>query len=99
MKKILAILLAVLLIMAMAIPALAVTPDLGVPDMPEIPDISDDVEIELPDGIFDDSIPDIYPDLPPEPTEPPLEEAPELPCFYYYVKGWFEWWMGVIRCR
>lgn len=100
MKKILALILALLLIIAMAVPAYAVTPELGVPDMPEIPDVSDDVEIELPDGIFDDYIPDIDIDveLPEEPAEPP-EEEPELPSFYDCVKGWLEWWMGVIRCR
>ena len=42
MKKILAILLAVLLIACLAVPAYAVTPKYEFPDLPEIPDISDD---------------------------------------------------------
>ena len=105
MKKILALLLAVLLILAMAIPAFAVTPDLEVPDVPEVPDISDDVEIELPDDTFDGYIHDIDIDidieLPEDPTEPPVEENPNRPCFNYceFLKGWFEWWMHLIRCR
>lgn len=55
MKKILAILLAVLLIMAMAVPAYAVTPKYEFPDLPEIPDISDDIkiEIDIPDSFWD----------------------------------------------
>ena len=55
MKKILAIALAVLLIAAMAVPAYAVTPKYEFPDLPEIPDISDDVkfEIDIPDSFWD----------------------------------------------
>lgn len=55
MKKILSALLALLLIMAMAIPAYAVTPKYESPDMPEIPDIFDDVkfEIDIPDSFWD----------------------------------------------
>ena len=52
MKKILALILAVLLIMAMAVPAYAVTPKYEFPDLPEIPDISDNIEIELPDNFW-----------------------------------------------
>lgn len=101
MKKILALLLAVLLILAMVIPAFAVTPDLGAPDVPEIPDISDDVEIELPEDIFDGYIPDIDIDieieLPEDPTDPPAEPPIEPPHFNYceFLKGWFEWWMHI----
>lgn len=55
MKKILTIALAVLLIMAMAVPAYAVTPKYEFPALPEIPDISDDVkiEIDIPDSFWD----------------------------------------------
>lgn len=55
MKKILTLILAVLLIMAMAVPAYAVTPSFKIPDMPEIPDISDDIkiEIDIPDSFWD----------------------------------------------
>ena len=99
MKKIICILFALMLVISMAIPAFAVTPEIGVPDMPEIPDISDDVEIELPDGIFDDYIPDIDIDveLPEEPTEPPAEK----PIRYNWcemVKCWINWWRGKLPC-
>lgn len=91
MKKIFAILLAVMLMASMTITTYAVTPPLGVPDMPEIPDISDNIEIELPDGVFDDYIPDLTPE---EPTEP---EEPEYPNWCDLVKGWMEWWKGIVE--
>lgn len=53
MRKIIALLLALLLILAMDIPAFAVTPKLDVPDMPEIPDISGSVKVEIPDSFWD----------------------------------------------
>ena len=55
MKKILALILAVLLIASMAVPAYAVTPKYEFPDLPEIPDISDDIkiEIDIPDSFWD----------------------------------------------
>jgi hypothetical protein len=91
MKKIFAILLAVMLIASVTVPAYAVTPPLNVPDI-EIPDISDNVEIELPDGVFDDYIPDLTPK---EPTEPPVEEPEYNWCDW--VKGWFEWWKVIME--
>ena len=51
MKKILCALLA-LLIMAMAVPAYAVTPSLEVPDMPDVSKIKFDFKIELPDDFW-----------------------------------------------
>ena len=48
MKKILAILLAVLLIASMAVPAYAATPKMKVPDVPQVSRIKFDVKIELP---------------------------------------------------
>ena len=107
MKKIICALLAVLLIMAMTVPAFAVTPDLGVPDVPEIPDISDDVEIELPEGVFDGYLPDLDIDIeielptdpiepPADPTEPPSEK-PTCPGWCDWVKGWLEWWLRMLR--
>ena len=90
MRKLIAILLAVMLMASMAVSAYAVTPPLNVPDI-EIPDISDNVEIELPDGVFDDYIPDLTPE---EPTEP---EEPEYPNWCDLVKGWFEWWKVIME--
>ena len=46
MKKILAILLAVLLIAGMAIPAFAVTPQMNVPDMPEVSKVKFDIKLD-----------------------------------------------------
>lgn len=91
MKKIFAILLTVMLVASMTVTAYAVTPPLGVPDMPEIPDISDNIEIELPDGVFDDYIPDIAPEEPIEPEEPVYPDWCDL------VKGWFEFWKGIVE--
>ena len=103
MKKILTILLAVMLIASVAIPAHAVTPDLGVPDVPEIPDISDDVHIELPDGIFDDYIPDIDIDvdidveIPTEPEPDHPAEKPGCPDWHAIAKRWISWWIDAIK--
>ena len=56
MKKIIALILAVLLIACLAVPAYAVTPKYEFPELPEIPDISDDVkiEIDIPDSFWAD---------------------------------------------
>lgn len=53
MKKIIALILSVLLILSMAIPAAAVTPTLRPPDLPEVPDISGSVHVELPEDYWD----------------------------------------------
>lgn len=47
MKKIFAILLTVMLIASMTVSAYAVTPPLNVPDLPEIPNISGSVKIDV----------------------------------------------------
>ncbi len=52
MKKFIIFVLAIMLVASMAIPAYAVTPSIGVPDMPEIPDISDNIKFELPSGFW-----------------------------------------------
>lgn len=53
MKKIIALLLALLLILSMAAPVAAVTPTLHPPDLPEVPDISGSVHVELPEDYWD----------------------------------------------
>lgn len=52
MKKILAIILAVMLIASMVIPAYAVTPSFKVPEVPQISKIKFDIKIELPDDYW-----------------------------------------------
>lgn len=93
MKKILSIMIALMLIVAMAIPARAVTPNLEIPDMPEIPDISDDIVIDIPDEVFDDWYEE-HPAPPLIPTEP-TESYEEYPDEHYMdipgVWGWFSW--------
>lgn len=54
MKKIIPLLLSLLLILSLALPVAAVTPTLQPPDLPEVPDISGSVHVELPDKVFDD---------------------------------------------
>lgn len=93
MKKILALILAVLLIVAMAIPAYAVTPELGVPDVPQISDIEFDIKIELPDDVFDDYIPDIDIDV----EVPEEEHKPDYPAMIEALKKWFEIFKGMNR--
>lgn len=52
MKKILIFVLTVMVVASMAIPAYAVTPSLGVPDVPQISKIKFDVKIDLPDEFW-----------------------------------------------
>lgn len=96
MKKLIAILLAVMLVVSMAIPAHAVTPNLEIPDMPEIPDIGDDIVIDIPEDVFDDWFEEhpVPPLVPIEPTEP-VEDEPPVPDYSDWItwfRGWF-WWM------
>ncbi len=93
MKKILALILAVLLIMVMAVTAFAVTPELGVPDVPQISDIEFDIKIELPDGVFDDYIPDIDIDV----EVPEEKHEPDYPAMIEALKKWFEIFKGMNR--
>lgn len=53
MKKILAIILAILLIASMAVPAYAVTPSFKIPDVPQISKIKFNIKIELPEDFWD----------------------------------------------
>ena len=52
MRKIFAFLLAVMLIASMGVPAYAVTPRLGVPNVPQISNIKFKVELKLPDNFW-----------------------------------------------
>lgn len=93
MQKFIVILLAVMLVVSMAIPAHAVTPDLGIPDMPEIPDISDDIDFGIDfGGIVGDWF-EKNPAPPLTPTEPeetePVEEPPAP-----VGGGWGDWLHG-----
>jgi len=54
MKKIIAILLALLLILSMAIPVAAVTPTLQVPDVPQISDIK--IEVKLDEQVYENAV-------------------------------------------
>lgn len=54
MKKLLILPLALMLTAAMAIPAYAITPSLGVPDMPDVSGIKFEPRIELPDNFWND---------------------------------------------
>ena len=108
MKKIITFLLAVMLIASMTVPVYAVTPELDVPDMPEIPDISNDIDIDIPDGVFDDYIPDVdigvdieieLPDLDieieiPESTTKPTVENPDIVSEITCLENMFKHWIG-----
>lgn len=52
MRKIFAILLAVMLIASMTVTTHAATPKLDI-DLPEIPDISGSIKVEIPDTVWD----------------------------------------------
>lgn len=54
MKKIIALTLALILILSLAAPVSAVTPALRPPDLPDVPDITGSVHVELPDGYWSD---------------------------------------------
>ena len=51
--KTITILLSIVLILAMAVPVAAVTPTLQPPDLPDVPDISGSVHVELPEDYWD----------------------------------------------
>lgn len=92
MKKFIAIMMALVMVFCLATPAQAVTPELDVPDMPEIPDISDDIDFGIDFGnIIDDwfnenPIPPLVPTEPVEvPTEPAEPEETE-PQFDFYTE-------------
>lgn len=102
MKKIIAIALALVLVLCLAIPVHAVTPELDVPDMPEIPDIGDNIDFGGIDfgsiiggWLEENPIPPLVPtepvEVPTEPAEPtePVEE-PSAPI----GGGWFDWLRG-----
>ena len=98
MKKYFAISLALILALCLATPALAVTPDLDIPDMPAIPDISDDIDFGGIDfgGIVDDWLEEnpVPPLVPTEPAEPVEDtDAPIGGCWFDWILDWF-WWMG-----
>ena len=97
MKKIICLILVLLLILSVAMPVFAVTPDLQTSSI-SIPDISDDVHVELPDSAFEGYIPDIDIELPEateEPTEPPAEEQPDHP-WCDWLHKWLRWWRDKI---
>lgn len=98
MKKIITIFLALSLVLFLAIPAHAVTPKLDVPDMPEVPDISDDIDFGIDfggniDDWFDNNpVPPLTPTEPAEPTEPVEEPtAPVFDDWFGWLRGW-NWW-------
>lgn len=97
MRKIIAFILAVMLIASMTIPAYAVTPSYKL-DVPQISKIKLDIKIELPDDFWDNwfkdhpiGVPDITipMETEPEATEPEITElsAPVITEARYYHKG------------
>lgn len=53
MKKIIILVITVVLVLSMAVTAYAVTPTMKIPNMPVIPDITDDVEVEISECFWD----------------------------------------------
>ena len=94
MRKIIAIVLAVMLMVSMAVSVQAVTPKLDTPSI-TIPDISDDIHIDLPDSAFEDYIPDIGITIATEPEEPPEDIG--CPGWCGVAWKWMAWWQNVIR--
>lgn len=109
MKKLLAftliLSLVLMLVASMAVPAFAVTPPLQAPDMPEIPDISDDVKVDIPDDYWEEYFEE-NPIVTPEqieqaekPTEPPTEppaEEPQDPGWCELIVMWCRWFAEAI---
>ena len=54
MKKIIAILMALVLVMSMAVPAAAVTPALKIPDVPQISKI--EIQVNLDEKVYENAI-------------------------------------------
>ena len=101
MKKNIAILLALLLILSMAVPAAAVTPPQDTPASPTVPDISDGIHVEIPDEVFDDWFDEhpivIEPTVEPTeaPTEPVEEDEPTRTDWRDWLSGWRQWWQKI----
>jgi hypothetical protein len=62
MRKIFAILLAVMLIASMAVPAFAVTPGYKIPEVPQISQIKFKIDFKLPENFWDNIISDFFGD-------------------------------------
>lgn len=93
MKKILAILLALALILAFPVSVSAVTPPLDTPSI-TVPDISDNIEIELSDDFWDNyfkehPLPSVsIPEETEEPTEPTEVIAEPVPAITPHIPDW-----------
>ena len=95
MKKIIALFLVLPLILAMAVPAYAVTPPLDTPASPTVPDI--EVDLDLPASVFEGYIPDIeIPAATEAPTEPPEETDTCASNWHDWLRGWYRWWSNLI---
>ena len=108
MKKFFVFISTLALVLSMSVTAFAVTPPLQAPDMPEIPDISDDVKVDIPDEYWDQYFDEhpIIPEqtVPPteEPAEPPAEEPTEPPAeddnvtldWCCLISRWHQWLAG-----
>lgn len=57
-KRLFGFVLIIALLYAVAMPVGAVTPTLNPPSLPQIPDISDDIKIDVPDSAYDSWIED-----------------------------------------
>ena len=52
MKKIIAFLFALMLVVSMAVPTYALTPAFKIPDIPDFSDIEFDIKFEIPDSVW-----------------------------------------------
>lgn len=86
MKKIFTLALVLVLIASMTVTTHAATPKLDI-DLPEIPDISDDVSLELPAGFWDQ----YFKDHPIEIPEPEAEIRQTGPGWHEWLNNWYRW--------
>lgn len=91
MKKIITLTLALLLVLSMAVPAYAVTPDLQPPDLPDVPDISGSVNVELPDKVFDDWFAEHPVTIKPEKIPAPGADLHRVELQPISFPSWWEW--------
>lgn len=93
MKKIIVFLMALCLIVCMTVPVFAVTPPLNTPAIPRVPDISDDIHVEISDEFFDDWFAEhpIVIEPTEAPTEPAEEDEPTRTDWSDWLSGWRQW--------